>query len=322
MLLEPRTLRAAAANSLERAEKPGRIILIHTAAMLLFSLLLTVADHLLNRQISTTGGLGGMGTRSILTTVQSMLRLTQAVLLPFWQAGYTYYILNVSQAQSAGISDLYKGFRRFGPVLLLKAFMIILTILLAIVSAYAGSFLFLATPWAVPMLQEMSTLLTNAADEETILNTLIPLVLDQVVPISILFGLCFLVGAFFLFFRFRFAELWLMDHPQGGALAALVNSHKLMKGNWKAMLRVDLGFWWFYLLELLITALGFGDAVLDMMGIEMTTDAFGSYLIFFGLYLCGQLALYWWRRNHVSATYAHAYLTLCPEEEPREATKV
>lgn len=316
MLLEPRTLRTAAADSLAHAEKPGRIILIHTAVTLLLSLVLSVADHLLNRLISTTGGLGGMGMRSTLTTVQSMLRLAQVVLLPFWQIGYTCYILKVSQGQPAGTSDLYEGFRRFGPILRLKALMAILTIPLAIVSAYAGSFLFLVTPWAAPMLQEMSTLLTNAADEETIINTLIPLVLDQVVPISILFGLCFLVGAFFLFFRFRFAELWLMDHPQGGALAALVNSHKLMKGNWKAMLRVDLGFWWFYLLELLVTALGFGDIALGMLGIEMTTDAFGSYLIFFGLYLCGQLALYWWKRNYVAATYAHAYLILCPQEQP------
>ena len=316
MLLEPRTLRQNAADSLARAEKPGRIILIHTAVTLLLSLLLSIADHLLNRQIGATGGLGGMGTRSILTTVQSMLRLAQVVLLPFWQVGYTYYVLKVSQAQPAGTSDLYEGFRRFGPVLRLKAFMVILMIPLSIVSAYAGIILFLATPWAAPMMQAMNTLITDTVDEETMINALMPLVLDQIVPISILFGLCFLVGAFFLFFRFRFAELWLMDHPQGGALAALVNSHKLMKGNWKAMLRVDLGFWWFYLLELLVTALAFGDIALGMMGIEMTTDAFGSYLIFFGLYLCGQLALYWWKRNYVSATYAQAYLALCPQEQP------
>lgn len=319
MLLEPRGLRVSAANSLDRAEKPGRIILIHTAAMLLLSLLLAVADHLLNQQISTTGGLGGMGTRSILTTVQSMLRLSQAILLPFWQAGYTYYILKVSHGQPAGVSDLYEGFRRFSPILRLKMFMIILVIPLAIVSTYASGILFAMTPWAAPMMQEMAVLITEAADDQTMINTLTPLVLDNIVPIGILFGLCFLVGAFFLFFRFRFAELWLMDHPQGGALAALINSHKLMKGNWKAMLRVDLSFWWFYLLELFITALALGDAVLDMMGIEMTTDAFGSYLIFFGLYLCGQLALYWWKRNHVSATYAHAYLSLCPQEQPTES---
>ena len=316
MLLEPRTLRQNAADSLARAEKPGRIILIHTAVTLLLSLLLSIADHLLNRQIGATGGLGGMGTRSILTTVQSLLRLAQVVLLPFWQVGYTYYVLKVAKAQPAGTSDLYEGFRRFGPVLRLKAFMVILMIPLSIVSAYAGIILFLATPWAAPMMQAMNTLITDAVDEETVINALMPLVLDQIVPIMSLFCLCFLVGAFFLFFRFRFAELWLMDHPQGGALAALVNSHKMMKGNWKAMLRIDLGFWWFYLLELLVTALAFGDIALGMMGIEMTTDAFGSYLIFFGLYLCGQLALYWWKRNYVSATYAQTYLTLCPQEEP------
>ena len=106
-----------------------------------------------------------------------------------------------------------------------------------------------------------------------------------------------------------------MDHPQGGALAALRCSRQLMRGNWKAMFRVDLSFWWFYLLELFVTALGFGDVMLGLAGIEMTTDAFGSYLIFFSFYLCGQMALYWWKRNEVAVTYAHAYLTLCPQEQ-------
>lgn len=322
MLLEPSGLRSAAGGSLERANRPERVILIHTAATLLLSLLLTVADFLLNKQISTTGGLSGMGMRSILTTVQSMLRLTQAVLLLFWQIGYTYYTLKVAQEQPAGTSDLFEGFRRFGPVLRLRALTAGMVILLTLASAYATSFLFTLTPWATPMMQEMETLLASSADEQAFLEAVMAMAQEVSVPIMIIFSICFLAGSVFLFFRFRLAERWLMDHPQGGALAALRNSRILMKGNWKALLRVDLSFWWFYLLELLLTALCFGDVVLGFMGIEMTTDAFGSYILFFGLYLCGQMALYWWKRNEVALTYTHAYYTLCPQEEPQKGAKV
>lgn len=322
MLLEPSSLRSAAGGSLERADRPSRVILLHTGAVLLLSLLLTVADYLLNKQISTTGGLSGMGMRSVLSTVQSLLRLSQAVVLPFWQIGYTCYTLKVAQQQSAGISDLFEGFRRFGSVLRLKALMAGMVAILVLVCSNISSILFMLTPWAAPMMEKMQTLLATDPDEQMLLDALMAMAEEITVPVMIIFGLCLLVGGSFLFFRFRLAERWLMDHPQGGALAALINSHKLMRGNWKALLRVDLSFWWFYLLELLLTALCFGDVVLGFMGIEMTTDAFGSYILFFGLYLCGQMALYWWKRNEVSVTYAHAYLTLCPEEEPQEAAKV
>lgn len=322
MLLEPSALRTAATGSLERTEKPGRVILIHTGAILLISLLLTAADFLLNRQISTTGGLSGMGMRSILTTIQSMLRLTQAVLLPFWQIGYTYYTLQVAQGKPAGISDLTEGFRRFGPVLRLKMLMAGMAVLLIFASTYVSSMLFMLTPWAAPMMQRMEELMASPMDDQAFLEEIVAMAEDITVPVMVIFGICFLAGAIFLFFRFRLAELWLMDHPRGGALAALRESHDLMRGNWKAMLRIDLSFWWFYLLEVLVTVLCYGDVVLGTMGVEMTTDAFGSYILFYVLYLCAQLALYWWKRNEVAVTYAHAYLTLCPEPVENEKDPV
>ena len=321
MLLEPSALRTAATGSLERTDKPGRVILIHTGVVLLISLLMTAADFLLNRQISTTGGLSGMGIRSILTTVQSLLRLTQALILPFWQIGYTYYTLKVAQGQNAGLSDLAEGFRRIGPVLRLKMLIGGIIFLLIFASTYMSSFLFMLSPWAAPMMQKMEELMSSTVDEQVLLDAIIAMTKDVTVPIMIIFSLCFLAGSAFLFFRFRLAELWLMDHPQGGALAALRESRQLMRGNWKAMFQVDLSFWWFYLLELLVTVLCYGDVVLGALGVEMTMNAFGSYILFFVLYLCAQLALYWWKRNEVAVTYAHAYLILCPKEETQETAR-
>lgn len=321
MLLEPSYYQTAARQSLAKAHKPGRIILIHTGVVLLVSLLLTAADYFLDQQIGLTGGLGGMGMRSVLATIQSTLRLLQIIILPFWQIGYTYYTLKLAQGEANGASDLLEGFRRFGPVLRLKLLMAIMTAGLVLASTYIASLLFSLSPWAAPMIQEMEELMAGGLDDAALLDAVASMTQKAIVPIMILFGLCFLAGFLFLFFRFRLAELWLMDHPTKGALAALHSSRKAMRGNYKAMFKIDLSFWWFYLLDLLVTVLCYGDVILDAVGFEMTMNAFSHYLIFFSLYVWAQMALYWWKRNEVAVTYAHAYMELCPKEAEEEAVK-
>lgn len=313
MPLEPSSLHNCARRSLEQTHKPGRVILIHTGIVLLVSLLWTVADFLLDQQIGTTGGLSGMGTRSILTTIQSVLRLLQLVILPFWEIGYLYYALQVARGQSPDLPDLLEGFRRFAPILGLKALMLGISVLLAIVCSYASSFIFMMTPWAAPLMQEMEALMATNPDEAALMEFFTSMIAEITVPVMIIFGLCFLAGGLFLFFRFRLAEYWLLAHPDGGALAALRNSKQLMQNRWKDMFRVDLHFWWFYLLELLVTVLCYGDSIMKTFGLEMTADAFSHYLIFFCLYIWAQMSLYWRKRNEVCVTYAHAYLELCPD---------
>ena len=322
MLFDPPKLRGDTKDSLSQANKPGRVILIHTGVVLLATLLLSIADFLLSQLISNTGGLNGMATRSILTTIQSLLRLAQIIAIPFWQIGYTYYTLKVARGAPTRLTDLTEGFRRFGPVLRLKALMAGMLFLLMMVSSYAGSILFMMTPWATPVLREMEALLATNPSEAELMEAFTVIATDASVPILIICGLCFLAGGIFLFFRFRLADLWLMAHPDSGALAALRNSKKAMQGNWKAMFHIDLGFWWFYLLELLVSVLCYGDRFMGLFGLEMTNDAFSHYLIFFSLYVWAHMALYWWKRNEVAVTYAHAYLTLCPDPvETKEEEK-
>ena len=318
MFLDFAQLRQRANQSLEHAHKPGRVILLHTGIVMLVSLILTALNYLLDQQISTTGGLSGMGTRSILTTIQNLFLLAQMILVPFWESGYTYYALRVAKGESKGFADLPEGFRRFAPLLRLKFLMLLMMGILIFVCSYATSFIFMLTPWATPMMEKIELISYTAMSEEAILEATALMIQDAILPILLIFGLCLLVGSFLLFFRFRFAEMWLLDHPNGRAREALRNSKKCMQYRWKAMFRIDLRFWWFYLLELLVTFLGYGDLILDSVGIEMTTGAFGTYLIFTFLYIWAQMALYWWRRNQVSVTYAHAYLDLCPEEIPQE----
>lgn len=318
MLLDFKKLLGDAQERLSHADDPRRIILIHTGAILLVALLLSIADHLLSQQIGGTGGLRGMSGRAILETVQSILRLAQTFVLPFWQIGYLFYSLQIAKGERGSLNDLTEGFRRFFPVLRLHLILTGIGIGLALLCSYVSAFLFLMSPWSAPLMESIESMALENLTEEAMMNAVMAMSQQMLLPIILIFSVCFLAAGFFLFFRFRLAEIWLMDHPQGGALMALRHSRKAMKGNFKAMLKIDLHFWWFYLLEFLIGLLGIGDMILDTLGIEMSTDTFLTYLLFFALYLICQLALYGWKKNEVAVTYANAYLTLCPPETEAE----
>lgn len=320
--MDPLQLHNASRDTLEQTPNHRRVVLIHTGAVLLVSLLLSVVDHLLNRQIGTTGGLSGLDTRSLLTTIQSLLRLTQMVALPFWQIGYTYYTLRVARHQESGLADLLQGFRRFGPVLRLQLLTCGILMVVAVGCGYLSGFLFALLPGSSALMESILSLTESNLSEEALMETLSNTYMDALIPFMIIYAVLLVAGMVFVLFRYRMANLWLMDHPDGRALAALVGGRKILRGNWKAIFRVDLHFWWFYLLEVLVTVLCYGDVLLAIMGVEMTMDAFGNYLLVFCIYLCAQLALYGWKGNEISVTYAHAYLSLLPEEAKKEPDAV
>jgi uncharacterized membrane protein len=114
------------------------------------------------------------------------------------------------------------------------------------------------------------------------------------------------------------AEFVLMDDRRFGATLAFYNSRVLMRKNRWKLFQLDLSFWWFYALELLISIIAYGDLILPLVGLELPWSSTVSYYVFLILCYIGQLALYWWRGNEVQVTYAMAFRSLLPkqQEEP------
>ncbi len=310
------TLRSEADRRLTGANyDPKKMILLHTGTFLLISALLSLINYLLEQQIASTGGLSGIGTRSLLTTVQTVLQLAQSIALPFWQIGYTYYTLHLAQGQDTEPMDLTKGFRRFGPVFRLKLVTGFIYLGIAFACLYLSSALFMITPWG----QELMTMLEDVMaedllDEATLTQLLSTATSAYQLPIIALFLSCFLLLSAPLFYRFRMAEYWLMDHEPCSAMNALRASRILMRGNCMHLLKLDLHFWWYFLLDGLISAICYGDMLLELLGISLPIDANVAYFLFFGAYALLQLGLYVWRRNEVNVTYALAYQSLLPKE--------
>lgn len=294
---------------------PKRMILIHTGVFLLVSALLTAINLLLEQQIADTGGLTGVSTRSLLTTIQTLLQLAQSIALPFWQIGYTYYILRLSCGQDTAPADLCQGFHRFGPVLRLKLTTGCIYLGIAFACLYLSSTIFMLTPWGAQLMSMLDAVMSDGLVDEAALTQVISAAMDSFqLPILLLFLGCFLLLAAPVFYRFRMADYWLMDHDDSSAMNALRASRILMRGNRMALLKLDLHFWWYFLLDGLISAICYGDMLLSLLGITLPLDANILYLLFFGTYLLLQLGLYVWRRNEVNATYALVYRALLPQQ--------
>ncbi|MBE6917754.1 MAG: DUF975 family protein [Ruminococcaceae bacterium] len=308
-------LRQSARRSLDAARNPKKIILIHTGIVVLVSLALMLADYLLEQQIGTTGGLSGMGMRSVLETVRSVLQMAQSMVLPFWQMGYLYYTLKLAQGEDVGTAGLTEGFRRFASVLRLKLLMALILFLVMMASSYLASAIFMFTPFSDPLIEALAPMMDGTMDPEAMLEAYEALPLSAVLPMMIIFIVCMIALVIPVYYRFRMADLWLMDHPESGARTALFASRKMMRGNCMAVFKIDLHFWWFFVLDLLVTFLCYGDMMLTSLGITLPISADLAFYLFFVLYLVAQLGLYYWRQNEVSVTYAHLYEALKPTEQ-------
>ncbi len=281
------------------AYSPKKLVLIHTGVSAAVGLVLSLFSYILDLGIAHTGGLSGIHARSTLETVQTLLVYANTLLMPFWQIGYLFCTLRLIRRQEAAPRGLFSGFRHFGPVLrgmLLRA-MVCFPFLFA--GAQIGYFLFLMSPGAQPMLDKLQEMVSS--------GTIDPTAMAPVIPFMAAGGLLLLIP---VLYRLRMVDYALMDEPEKGAFYALLRSLKLTKGRCTALLKLDLHFWWYYALEVLIMALGYGDLILTLLGIELGISAGAAALVFYLAALICQLALHLWRKNTVFTTYALAYEAL------------
>ncbi len=308
-------LRTQAHNALGRqADTAKRLVMIHSGVVIGLGLVLSVLSYLLDMGIQDTGGLGGIGTRAVLETLQTVLGFANLVLLPFWTMGYTRTILSVGQGKPVDTHSLLWGFRNWGVVLRSMLLQGMVYFALAMAGSQLAGIIFMMTP-AAKSLYDMAEQMMAAGitDPYEMLNQQAYLELGmKMVPFLLLGMLVLTVPAFY---RLRFADFALAQAPEKGAIRALLESFRLTRKRAFAIFKLDLRFWWFYLVQLLIAALGYGDLLLPMLGVDLGIGADAAMFLFYIAALICEFALYAWMKNQVSATYALAYDQLRLEEE-------
>lgn len=306
---------------------PQKLVLIHVAVSSGILLVQMLLSYYLDLSIGNTGGLSGMGLRSILTTVQTVLESLVSTLLPFWDIGLVALSLAISRRETIGYGTLFAGFRNFGPVLSFNLTRSLLIMGLAVACFYPTLMVYLMTPLAEPLMEILLPVVESAqaagATQIELDQATMDAVMDSLTPMLIIFLVLFLAIYFPISYRFRMASPALLEEPRKGAFHAIRKSLRLTKGNCMSLFRLDLSFWWYYAAELVLLVIAFGGTILAFLGIPLPMSAEGAYFLFYGLSLLAKVGLYYAVKNQVAVTYAMAYQALkaqlpppAPKQEP------
>ena len=312
-----RVLKSDAARRVAASENAQHMVFVYIGIMTLTAALVTVINYCLGLQIEKTGGLSNMGLRSLLTTIQSVLPMIQSAFSMCLQIGYIAAMMRVSRRQYTSIQTLKLGFDRFW--LLLRTTLLQICIYMAVCMAcfWVTTQIFMLTPMADTAVDIMAPAIVNgslsvdALLDETLYNQL----LQAMIPLFAIFSVVYLAVLIPISYSFRMINYIIVDKPALRAGAVLKESRRMMKGHRFRLLKLDLGLWWWYLLSVFLSILGYGDSVLPMLGISLPMGQDAAYFLFYALFLIGQFAQFYLLRNRVEVSYIQFYDILRPKEQ-------
>lgn len=315
----------ARANALvsENRSAALNVVLLYSGVIAALTLGSSGLNLYLDSQIGTTGGLDGMGLRSILQTVQEILYYVNTYFSPFWSAGFLFAMIALVRSRAPETRDLTEGFRRFFRVLGHMAFRFLLAVMLGIAAVNLGAVLFSMTDAGREFAQAMAPLLEDPAliGADGMVNMeLIPqeLVLSAGIPMTLMVLAIFGLMYAFLFYQFRLSLYLVMDQPIGAVQAHFL-SMRLMRGHKWQMLKLDLSWWWYYALLVLISLVGYLDVLLSMLSVPLPMDPTVMYFVTLALYCVLFVGLCLWKKCLVDASYVLAYESIAAPGEPENA---
>lgn len=282
-------------HSLNRAGfSPKKLVAIHTGVTLAIALVTALISHILG-SVETAGGLSGMGTQALLSTAETVLQLAQTVVAPFWAAGLTFAALNWAREQESTPQSLLEGFRRFKPVLSSEIMLGLRYIGFAFLAALIGANVIMFTPLAEPIY--LLSLESQAAPETVMAqlgNDLIPFAAGYFAVTLVIFALFALP----FWYRYRMARWLIMDKPGTGGMQAMFVSQIMTRYRRMEMFKLDLKFWWYYLLQALAVGVGIAGAFVPVN--------WGYWLCLIASYAL-QLVVNILGRPRLEAAWAHCY---------------
>ena len=302
-----------------------RMAMFHTGIAVAVALVSTVLQYVLQEGMGNTSGLSGIGTRSILETIQTVLHYANMILTPFWGLGFLYVALQWAKGEYARKEDLLMGFQRFGPYLGLMLNRGLLAFAVAFLTMNISSIFYMVTPAAAD-LTELAT--TTGGDTVAVMEMLDQMPMEEImsltsslIPVLLIWLVLFAALLIPLLYRFRFAEYVILENKGIRGIGAMVLSAALLRRRCWQLFRLDLKFWWYYGLKILCMVLCYLDMLLSALGVTLPVGGemayMGSYLLYLAALFCVEVAF----RPQVDTAYALAYETLkelnpLPKKEP------
>ena len=304
--MDPRNAKETARELLEQASHdPKKSALLYAGASVIFSLLCAAVSYFLGVAADNAGGLSGLAMRSLLQSAQSVISMASTVILLLWQFGLVSAALSYSRSENVDHHNLLDGFRMWGPILRMSLLVLIVVIGVFMACSYISTFLFMLSPVSNTLYEKMGAL-ENAGQEIVVDDQLIIQMLPYMWGLMIIFVLLLIIIGLPVFYRYRLCEFAIMDGA-AGARAAIRESKRLSINHRMGMFKLDLSFWWFYLLQGLVASVAYVDMILPLTGITLPIPAEGIFWITYGLSLGLQFLITWKFALYYQTAYAVYY---------------
>ena len=313
-----RQIHEFASDRVRQSPSQKQIAVIYAALALGLTALVTVLSHVLGLMMDNYGGLSNLGKRNMLSSVQSMLPVVQSLLTMCLDVGYLAAMLRIARGMYTSPQTLRLGFDRFWLLLRCSIFKGLILSAVMFVSLYFGIMIYMMTPFSdaaveivTPLVSQMSMLDTGIViDDATYL-----LLMEAMVPAFAICGILLLILGVPVFYNYRMVEYVIIDKPAVGALAALRESKRMMRGNRLQLLKLDVSLWWYYLASAAALVLCYGDVLLPMLGVQLPVSDTVAFFGFYVLYLAASFAVHVFLRNRAEVCYALAYDAVKPAEK-------
>ena len=264
-----------------------KLVLVFALVSWGVSFLLLGIDALLALGTEKAQGLSGLGVLSLLETASSALSLVFEIFNLFWVPGILYCGLMLLREQDPWPKGLLRGFKKWKSFVKLTILIYILIFALTMVLAPVISIL------SLPFMGGFEEILANMPENEAdMVAYMEALPADQLMratmPMLIMAVVAVLAITIPLFYRARLVFLLLLDEEQLGVREAIRFSFKLTKGSCIQLFRLDLSFWWYYLLLALVNILPLGAALIGWSGTAATLGCSAvSAILGIGVYMLG-----------------------------------
>lgn len=313
-----REIKSFASQRVKESPSQQKIVVIYAALALGMAALVTVASYVLGLQMDNYGGLSNLGKRSMLSSVQSMLPFARSVLTMCLDVGYLAAMLRIARGMYTSPQTLRLGFDRFWLLMRCAIFKGMIVAAVVFSCLYFGVMIYMLTPFSDAAVEIVAPLLsqTSVLDASIVIDdATYAALMEAMIPAFAICGVLMLVLGVPVLYNYRMVNYIIIDKPAIGAMMALRESKKMMRGNRLALLKLDLSLWVYYVVSAVTMVICYGDLLLPMLGVQLPISEDAAYFVFYGLYLVAGFAVHYFLRNRTEVCYALAYDAVKPEKQ-------
>lgn len=293
--MDLKAIKQSARRKLQIDPDSKKLALIYAGITTIISLVCTLLSWSFQMGMERNAGLSGLSTRALLESGQMILSLVSIVVMPFLQIGFLYAALGYAKEERVETDALKEGFRRWSPVLRLMGLLFLVILAVTMVCMYTALTVFMFLPMSDSMVTQMEGILQNPQSYEAMeeaMEQMNALLLPHIKLLAVVFGLLFLGFGVPALYRCKLSEYILMD-GNNGPFSALKHSIKLTRGHFWDLLKLDLSFWWFFLLQVVITVVAYGDQILPALGVALPVSETVAFWVFYGVSIVLQFLVTW-----------------------------